>query len=290
MNMDRKLIVTADDYGLCDSANEAIEACLEAGTMRSTCVMTNMPVYQSAAGLRPRFPDMSVGIHWTLTEGRPVLAASEVPSLVDAEGRFYSRAGFRRKWLANQVKRSELRAELRAQFRRLCDIAGLPEFWNTHQDIHMLPGLYQTCVSLGLELGIPAMRSHRRILAFRDTVSRRYYLRRPLFWIKGFVIDRWAQRAETQGMRMPDGKVYIQDYGPSRTGIEEAVKRLPWNSIGRAAELIIHPVTAIDERVMHALREVRLREYQVFADRGLADGLHKLGIQITGFGGLEYEQ
>ena len=288
--MDRKLIVTADDYGLCDSANEAIEACLEAGTMRSTCVMTNMPVYQSAGRLRYRFPAMSVGIHWTLTEGKPVLAASEVPSLVNAEGMFYSRAGFRRRWLTNQVKPSELRAELRAQFQRLYDIAGLPEFWNTHQDIHMLPGLFKTCVSLGVELGIPAMRSHRRILVFREMDSRRYYLHHPLFWIKGFVIDRWAQRAEARGMRMPDGKVYIRDYELSQTGIEEAVARLPWNSIGRAAELIIHPATAIDERVMHALREVRLREYQVFADRGLAEGLQKLGIQITGFGGLEYEQ
>ena len=288
--MDRKLIVTADDYGLCDSANRAIEACLEAGTLRSTCVMTNMPVYRNAGGLRRRFPDMSVGIHWTLTEGRPVLAASEVPSLVDSKGRFYPRARFRRRWLTNQIKRSELTTELRAQHQRLCDIAGMPEFWNTHQDIHMLPGLFKICVSLGLELGIPAMRSHRRIMVFRDTVSRRYYLRHPLFWIKGFVIDRWAKRAEAQGMRMPDGKVYIRDYGLSRMGIEEAIQHLPWDSIGRAAELIIHPATAIDERVMHALREIRLHEYQVFADCGLAEGLHKLGIQITGFGGLEYEQ
>jgi predicted glycoside hydrolase/deacetylase ChbG (UPF0249 family) len=286
--MDRRLIVTADDYGLCDSVNQAIEACLEAGTIRSTCVMTNMPVYQGAAQLRDRFPDMSVGIHWTLTEGLPVHAACEIPSLVDANGRFYPRARFRLRWLTNQINRSELVAELRAQFQRLCEVAGSPEFWNTHQDIHMLPGLFETCVSLGVELGIPAMRSHRRIMVFRNSVPTRYYLRHPFFWIKGLVIARWFQRAEAQGMHMPDGKVYTRGYDISRADMEEALSHLPWNSIGRAVELTVHPAATIEEELMHTLREVRIREYQVFADHGLAEGLHKLGILITGFGGLEY--
>jgi predicted glycoside hydrolase/deacetylase ChbG (UPF0249 family) len=286
MNMNRRLIVTADDYGLCASVNQAIEDCLEAGTVRATCVMTNMPVYHSAAQLRDRFPDMSVGIHWTLTQGPPILAASEVPSLVDANGKFYSRSRFRLRWLTNQIKRTELKAELSAQFKRLREVAGLPEFWNTHQDIHMLPGMFETCVSLGLELGIPAMRSHRRIMVFRDTVPIRHYLRHPAFWAKGLVINRWSQRAEAQGMCMPDGKVYIRGYDISRADIEEAMRRLPWNSIGRAAELTVHPAAEIDEGVMYTLREIRIREYQVFTDRKLVDSLHKLGIQLIGFGGL----
>jgi predicted glycoside hydrolase/deacetylase ChbG (UPF0249 family) len=249
--------------------------------------MTNMPVYQDAAQLRRRFPGMSIGVHWTLTQGPPVLAASEVPSLVDADGKFYPRAQFRLKWLANQVNSSELKAELSAQFQRLRQLIGLPDFWNTHQDIHMLPGLFKTCVSLGLELGIPAMRSHRRIMVFRHTVPMRHYLRHPIFWMKGLVIAQWSQRAEAQGMRMPDGKVFLDGYDISRPDIEEAIGRLPWDSIGRAAELIIHPAVAIDEGMMLKLKEARLREYQVFADRGLVEGLYKRGIQIVSYGGLD---
>jgi predicted glycoside hydrolase/deacetylase ChbG (UPF0249 family) len=44
MDLTRRVIVTADDYGMCDSVNQAIEACLHAGTVRATCVMINMPV------------------------------------------------------------------------------------------------------------------------------------------------------------------------------------------------------------------------------------------------------
>lgn len=287
MNVNRRLIVTADDYGLCDSVNRAIEACLEAGTIRATCVMTNMPAYHSAAQLRNRFPGMSVGIHWTMTQGPSVLSASEIPSLVDADGKFYPRAQFRRKWLANEVNIEELKAELRAQFQRLHELAGLPDFWNTHQDIHMLPGLFKTCVSLGLALGIPAMRSHRRIMVFRHTSPTLHYLRHPLFWVKGLVITQWSQRAEAQGMHMPDGKVYLGDYEMSRADIEEAVGRLPWESIHQAAELIIHPTVEIDEGLMPNLREARIREYQVFADHGLVAGLSNRGIEIASYGSLD---
>src|SRR5262245_21309223 len=41
--MHRKLIITADDYGMCEPVNQAIEECLAVGTVRATCVMTNMP-------------------------------------------------------------------------------------------------------------------------------------------------------------------------------------------------------------------------------------------------------
>ena len=287
MNLNHRLIVTADDYGLCDSVNQAIEACLEACTLSATCVMTNMPAYHSAAQLRHRFPGMSVGIHWTMTQGPSVLSASEIPSLVDADGKFYSRAQFRSKWLANQVNIEELKAELGAQFQRLSELVGLPDFWNTHQDIHMLPGLFKTCVSLGLELGIPAMRSHRRLMVFRHTTPTLHYLRHPAFWLKGLVIAQWARHAKAQGMRMPDGKVYLGDYDMNRADIEEAMERLPWKSIDRAAELIIHPTVEIDESLMPTLREIRIREYQVFADRGLVDGLHKRGIQIVSYGSMD---
>jgi predicted glycoside hydrolase/deacetylase ChbG (UPF0249 family) len=285
--MDRRLIVTADDYGLCEPVNRAIENCIEAGTVSATCVMTNMPLYRDTIQLRVRFPNTSIGIHWTLTEGSPVLDASEIPSLVDDNGRFYTKDRFHRRWFSNQVNRSELKAELSAQFNRLYEMIGLPEFWNTHQDTHMVPGLFEACVSIGVELGIPAMRSHRRFFVFRDIDPTQYYLRHPVFWIKGLVIARWSKRAESQGMHMPDGKVYISGYGLNQAGIEEAIRQLPWKSVCQAAELVVHPTVEIDEKVMHSLKEVRVREYEVFSDRGLAEGLHKQGVQITGFGGLK---
>ena len=60
--MNRRLIVRAEDYSMCDSVNRAIEAWPEAGTVRTSYIMTNIPVYRGAAQLSDRFPDMSAPI------------------------------------------------------------------------------------------------------------------------------------------------------------------------------------------------------------------------------------
>ena len=57
MKRTKELIITADDYGMCESVNAAIEACISAGTVLSTNVMTNMPCCESAIQLRQRFPE-----------------------------------------------------------------------------------------------------------------------------------------------------------------------------------------------------------------------------------------
>ena len=80
--MTRRLIITADDYGMCGSVNDAIEECLGAGTVRATCAMVNMPLFNATASLRHKFPGCSVGIHWTLTQGKPDSDVSPTPHSV----------------------------------------------------------------------------------------------------------------------------------------------------------------------------------------------------------------
>jgi len=288
--MSRKLIITADDYGMCNSVNEAVETCLAAGTIRATCVMTNMPAYAAAATLRDRFPQVSIGVHWTLTQGLPVLPMSQVPSLVSADGKFHPFTQFRRRWLAKQVTQAEVKAELCAQYQRLYEVAGPLDFWNTHEDVHMSPGMFETCVALGLKLGIPAMRCHRRIVVLRDNTPTSYSLSHPLFWLKGQVIARWSSWAEAQGVLMPDGRIHLVGYSNSQAAIEGVTKLLQWNSISKAVEWTIHPATTIEEELFGVLTESRVREYQVFSDPRLVERLHKNGVQTIGFEVLGNDQ
>ena len=45
----RKLIITADDYGMCQIVNDAIDDCIEAGLVTSTNVLVNMEKPSAAA-------------------------------------------------------------------------------------------------------------------------------------------------------------------------------------------------------------------------------------------------
>lgn len=58
----QRIIVTADDYGMCDSVIRAIDTCAEARVVLSTNVMANMDKAEEAFDLKKRFPYISVRI------------------------------------------------------------------------------------------------------------------------------------------------------------------------------------------------------------------------------------
>lgn len=281
--MPHQLIITSDDYGMCDSVNEGIDACLAAGAMRATCVMTTMPARDAAATLRRRFPHVSVGLHWTLTQGRPALDPARVPSLVDGAGNFLDFPALRRRLLRRAVRPEELRAELRAQHERFVALAGRPDFWNTHQNIHVTPGLFQLCVGLGRELGIPAMRSSRRVTVPAAGSALAYSLRHPAYSLKGLLIDRWSAATERGGTLMPAGAVHLPGFPGGKADIELAAATARWPRAGRPVEVIVHPATRVEPELFGTLTTTRLAEYRVFSDPGLRDRLLQLGFETVAF-------
>lgn len=281
--MNKQLIITGDDYGLCPAVNDAIEECLAAGAMRATCVMANMPSSAGAASLREKFPQSSLGVHWNLTQGRPVLDPARVPSLVDGDGQFGG--SLRRRWLTRRLDVGEVRAELGAQYERFGALAGAADFWNTHQDVHVFPGLFQLFVEIGNALKIPAMRSHERFtLPLRGSASA-YHLRHPSYWAKGYVIHHWSARARADGVRMPDGRLNLPGYEAGKYTPAVVVDRLHWQNVRTAVELVIHPATELDPR-LGGLTESRLREHKLFRDPRLVGQLERVGIRLVGFEAL----
>ncbi|MEF3274182.1 MAG: ChbG/HpnK family deacetylase [Chloroflexus sp.] len=278
----RQLIITADDYGLCPEVNRAIEECLAAGALRATCVMTNQQAYTDAAHLRQRFPHASVGIHWTLTFGRPAAPPAQIPDMLAADGRMWPAPEFRRRWLVGRIAPEQVRIELQAQYERFVAVAGQPDFWNTHQNIHVLPGLFTLVVEVARQAGIPAMRSHRRITAPRHGSSLRYHLTHPVYWLKGQIIARWVATAARQGMRMPAGVVSTPGCGPGKAAIEQIIPRVPWPNAA-PVELVVHPAIQVVPDMFGSLTESRLREYEVFRDPALVKRLTNAGVQTVGF-------
>lgn len=276
------LIITADDYGMCESVNRAIEACLGAGTVRATCVMSNMPTAPEAQHLRRRFPHASLGIHWTLTEGKSLLPAARIPSLVRADGSFYPAAELRRRWLRRQIVVAELKEELAAQYRQLCHLTGPPMFWNTHQNVHVLPGLFETCVAVARDLRLPAMRCHRRFTLPYGQSPAGYALRHPLYWSKGLALAWWARYARARGMRMPDGLLHAPGYATEPAAVAEVLRRVPWHTVTHAVELVIHPATRT-EPMFHLNAARRVLEYTVFRAPSLLRLLSQTGVELVGF-------
>lgn len=282
----RNLIITADDYGMCPPVNQAIEECMKTGAIRSTCVMTNMPYFPEARSLRAKFPGSSIGIHWTLTDGQPVLPGTQVKSLVGEEGDFHSAPELRRRWLKRMISPDEVNAELEAQYRRFAGTVGSPDYWNTHENFHVLPGLFDLCVTKGLDLRIPVMRCHRRFTVPRTGTSVLYHAQRPVYTLKRWVIGRWSHRAQVKGMTMLDGMIHMPGYEMTLENLLEVVKRLPWPSLQRGIELVVHPATTSQDPLFRMQAEQRVQEYRLLSNPSILQQLSAAGIHLSSFESL----
>lgn len=281
-----KLIITADDYGMCRSVNEAIDLCLEAGIVQATCVMPNMGNFEESAILREKYKNVSVGIHWNLTLGKPVLPPLKIPSLVDSDGNFFPLTVFKKKFLCGRIDFSDIKAELTAQYRNFCNVARTPDFWNTHQNIHLYPILFHFFVAVGNELGIPMMRCHRRVTIPKEMSIQQYNFTHPVFWVKGLLLQYWANQAERQGTLMPFGVIEMPGGEVGKGAFEKHIMRISWRRINRPVELIIHPALSVERDLFGPLTESRIKEFNVFSDINLVSKLNENQIELVNFSSL----
>ena len=139
--------------------NEAVEAGHRDGLLSTASLMIGEAAAPDAVERARRLPELKVGLHVVLAEGTPVLPPSEIPDLVDAQGRFPSNmvlAGFRFFFLPHI--RRQLEREIRAQFTAFAR-TGLPlDHANTHKHIHLHPTVARLIVQIGREHGLRAMR------------------------------------------------------------------------------------------------------------------------------------
>ena len=155
----RTLIFTADDFGLHERVNEAVERAHLHGVLTAASLMVAAPAARDAVACARRLPDLRVGLHLVLADGAAFLPREAIPALVDADGRFGDnmvRDGFRF-FLLPQV-RKQLALEIRAQFEAFAK-TGLPlDHVNTHKHFHLHPTVLGLIIEIGRDYGMRAMR------------------------------------------------------------------------------------------------------------------------------------
>jgi len=134
----RLLIINADDFGMCNSVNEAIFRTLKEGVVRSTSLMVPCPWALHAMNFIKGHPDIPFGVHLTVIcdadnySWGPVTSKDKIPNLVDQTGNFYTVEDFPK--FLNQASLDQLEMEFRSQIETVL-AAGLNP---THLDWHSL--------------------------------------------------------------------------------------------------------------------------------------------------------
>jgi hopanoid biosynthesis associated protein HpnK len=155
----KRLIVTADDFGLDEAVNAAVERAFKDGILTTASLMVGAPCAADAVARARRLPGLRVGLHLTLVDGRPVLSAQDVPDLVEPDGEFGAalfRQGVRFFFLP-RVRR-QLAAEIRAQFEAFRATGLSLDHVNAHRHMHVHPVVLDLMLVIGREYGVKSVR------------------------------------------------------------------------------------------------------------------------------------
>src|SRR5919112_1525178 len=111
----RQLVVNADDFGISRGVNRGIVEAHRAGLVTSASLMSNLPSAEDALTRATTCPDLGLGLHLTLTAGRPLTPPDRVPTLVDDDGCFHLLGTLLARLSLGQVHADDLARELSAQ-------------------------------------------------------------------------------------------------------------------------------------------------------------------------------
>jgi hopanoid biosynthesis associated protein HpnK len=175
------LIVTADDFGLHAAVNAAVAEAADTGILTAASLMVAAPAAAEAIRLARQLPQLRVGLHLVLTDGWPALAQRDIPDLVGQDGRFADQMvldSFR--YCASARMRSQLRAEIRAQFTLFARSGLRLDHVNTHKHFHLHPGILNEILRIGRDFGMSALRVPDEPLWFSGSQGFANYLTAPL--------------------------------------------------------------------------------------------------------------
>lgn len=151
--MGKYLIINADDFGLTQGVTDGIINAAKNGVVTSTTVMINELIYNKVTYKKSEISRIGIGLHLNLTQGRPILPAMDVTSLVSLDGVFQKPEKLFAH--AEKIYPAQVEKEWRAQLAAFRAVFGMPDHLDSHHHVHLYPSLFNIFCQLALEMKIP---------------------------------------------------------------------------------------------------------------------------------------
>lgn len=159
MTLPPRVVLTADDFGLTEAVNQAVERAHRAGGLHAASLMVAGTAAEDAVRRARALPDLHVGLHLVVIEGPAVLPPAEIPDLVDAQGQFPSdQLHLGINYFARPQIRRQLAAEIRAQFVAFAATGLRLHHADAHKHMHLHPTVGRLMLEIGREFGLSRVR------------------------------------------------------------------------------------------------------------------------------------
>jgi predicted glycoside hydrolase/deacetylase ChbG (UPF0249 family) len=156
----RRIRITADDFGWTLAHNRAVEQAVQAKTLTHASLLCNGFAVEDAVWVARRNPQLGVGVHLTLCEGKPLSTDGALGKLLDEQGAFHDGL---QPLVACYLRRKLPLAAIEREWRRQIEHARSFDLTLSHLDghkhVHLLPPLARLTCRLAQEYDIPFVRA-----------------------------------------------------------------------------------------------------------------------------------
>jgi hopanoid biosynthesis associated protein HpnK len=282
----KRAIFTGDDFGLAVPVNEAIADAHSRGVLTCASLMVSAEASRDAVDRARSLPSLHVGLHLVLVEGRPLLPRDQVPDLTSARGELSERlvlSGFRFFFVPGI--RSQLEAEIRAQFEAF-EATGLRlDHVNTHNHMHLHPTVLDCLLKIGREFGLRAIRlPHEPPLQSFRAAGKSLVRRSASHFFLYPLIARMKRRLREEKLHANDFCFGMRDSGAMTLDLVlSLLKHMPEG----VCELHFHPATRRCAALDRTMREYRHEEeYRALIDPRLREAIRSAGVHLSSFADL----
>lgn len=290
-DMDRYLIINADDLGYSEGINAAIDRCSRQGVLRSATLMANGPAFEHAVAIAKSNGSLTVGVHLNLSEWQPVSDPDRVAGLVDEFGFMRSSPwGLAHGLFAGSISKRDIRRELHAQVAKILDYGLRPTHLDSHKHVHVLPQVLEVLLEIAAKYSIRWIRkpfdrgTGWRAASFLDGGLRLTFAKQHVeAHLTNVFLPTFLRLVNGSGVRTPDSF-----RGVSLTGVwSEAVLDYLLAGMGPGiTEWMVHPGDL--DRQLRASRTrllaQRERERDLLMSPVWKDLLIRHKVLLTGFG------
>lgn len=281
--MSKYLIINADDFGMCDSANKAVFDLFEKGRLYSSTVMMPCEFARDAVDFSIAHPEYAIGVHLTLTSEwgeyrwKPL---TDGKTLLDDKGFMWSSS----EEVAKHASLAEIEKEIRAQI----DLAHRWGMKPSHIDNHMgsLYGHQTGRLSL-LNMTLRVCGAYGYAYRLFTSHDKRICPRGTPYFLYSAATAVTKKLAKKYNVIMPDYLLFPDWTDDLRTSYEhyrDTMLRV-WTDIPEGVtETFVHPALESDElKYITARWQDRVWEYNIMNDPATHEYLKNNGVTMISY-------
>jgi len=265
-----KIIINSDDYGFTKSTNMAVKELAQLGTLSSTTVMVNMP-YANEVNELENINNLGIGLHFNLTQGKPISNPLQIQSLVNKKGSFYNVHEFNKRIKEKKIHTDDILTELNAQYTLLQHLTKKKiSHIDSHQDINKNRMIKNVLIKYSQESKISiGLRWYNK--TYINNINNKYALIEPTiknikkFGVKRIITEAYfkMQRVKIlQSFKLTDGMIFTLDHN-MRSLLNNIIYAHEGISDNKIYEVMVHPAISIKDLYDTRMLNERVEEYEI---------------------------